>query len=387
MTEALHTHLHRPEDLLAVREHCHHQDAALAPAVDAWLQQAEVDLDAKPWSVVEKQTVPPSGDVHDYMSLGTYWWPNPDTKDGLPYVRQDGQRNPEGEEFDSHRLHETFGRIWRLTIAGWVSDDLRFADRAVHLLRVWFLDSATRMNPHLQYAQHIPGHCDGRGIGIVDTNTFPKLLDAVAILRFLQRLPEEDVAGLNQWFADYLDWLIMSTHGRNERRYFNNHAVQYDKQVAALALATGRRDVATLVLDAVPVRRFMRQIEPDGRMPEELARTLSLTYETFNLLNFMDLSDLARNVDIDLWHHETDDGRSLGQAVRWWVDHGAADGTWTGGEQIAPANPLAICEVLRRAAIHLDSTYEASIADVAQEQPAAMGLQLTHPLASIAQSV
>ncbi len=26
----------------------------------------------------------PSGDPHDYMSMGPYWWPNPDTPDGLP---------------------------------------------------------------------------------------------------------------------------------------------------------------------------------------------------------------------------------------------------------------------------------------------------------------
>lgn len=28
----------------------------------------------------------PSGNPHDYTSMGPYWWPNPDTPDGLPYV-------------------------------------------------------------------------------------------------------------------------------------------------------------------------------------------------------------------------------------------------------------------------------------------------------------
>src|SRR5262245_11940190 len=51
-----------------------------------------------PFSVMDKQMLPPSGDKHDYMSMGTYWWPNPNTANGLPYIRRDGERNPEIEK-------------------------------------------------------------------------------------------------------------------------------------------------------------------------------------------------------------------------------------------------------------------------------------------------
>jgi Alginate lyase len=51
-------------------------------------------LELEPPTVVRKQTLPPSGDIHDYLSMAPYWWPNPDTPDGLPWVQRDGDVNP-----------------------------------------------------------------------------------------------------------------------------------------------------------------------------------------------------------------------------------------------------------------------------------------------------
>ena len=47
------------------------------------------------YSVTDKTLSPPSGNKHDYMSLAPYWWPNPNTANGLPYIRRDGVVNPE----------------------------------------------------------------------------------------------------------------------------------------------------------------------------------------------------------------------------------------------------------------------------------------------------
>lgn len=37
----------------------------------------------------------PSGNIHDYASVSRYRWANPDTPDGLPWVRRDGELNPD----------------------------------------------------------------------------------------------------------------------------------------------------------------------------------------------------------------------------------------------------------------------------------------------------
>ncbi|MFK5282667.1 alginate lyase family protein, partial [Lacticaseibacillus paracasei] len=42
----------------------------------------------KLYSVMNKKQFPPSGDKHDYMSTGPYWWPDPTKPDGLPYIRK-----------------------------------------------------------------------------------------------------------------------------------------------------------------------------------------------------------------------------------------------------------------------------------------------------------
>jgi len=51
---------------------------------------------------------PPSAQVergrcpHDFYSNGDYWWPNPKTTNGLPYV-QDATRQTNPENFTAHR--------------------------------------------------------------------------------------------------------------------------------------------------------------------------------------------------------------------------------------------------------------------------------------------
>ncbi len=55
-------------------------------------------------AVTDKLFPAPSGDKHDYVSLSKYFWPNPKTSDGLPYVLLDGETNPENRQYDASRL-------------------------------------------------------------------------------------------------------------------------------------------------------------------------------------------------------------------------------------------------------------------------------------------
>jgi hypothetical protein len=69
-----------------------------------------------------------------------------------------------------------------LALAYYLSGREPYAAAAAKLLRVFFLNPATRMNPHLEYAQFIPGKNTGREIGIIATTGLSPLIDAVGML-------------------------------------------------------------------------------------------------------------------------------------------------------------------------------------------------------------
>src|SRR6266436_1621095 len=55
-----------------------------------------------PFSVMQKDRTPPSGNKHDYMSQAPYFWADPKSPTGLPYIQRDGERNPEIEKISDH---------------------------------------------------------------------------------------------------------------------------------------------------------------------------------------------------------------------------------------------------------------------------------------------
>ena len=120
--------------------------------------------------VMMKRAVPASGDRHDYMSLSRYYWPDPGSADGFPYVRRDGETNPDVDLYDRNRITELADNVCALTVGFYLTDDLRYGAKAGEMIRTWFLDEVTSMNPGLDYSQMIPGKNGGKGrpSGIID---------------------------------------------------------------------------------------------------------------------------------------------------------------------------------------------------------------------------
>ena len=354
-------------------------DKGLEPAVERLRRDADRQLELGPWSVMDKKVVPPSGDKHDYMSVGPYWWPDPRKPDGLPYVRRDGEVNPERHDYDNVGLGKMAGAVETLALAFYLTDHEPYAARAATLLRVWFLDEATRMNPHLTYGQAIPGRCTGRGIGIIDTTRLVRLADAAGMLAGAEAWADADQRGLHDWFRRYLGWLRTSRHGKAEARTTNNHGTWYDVQAAAFALFVGEEDIARRVLEEAKARRIAAQIQPDGRQPRELARTKSWDYSTMNLKGMFDLATLGDRVGVDLWRFETADGRSIRKALDFLVPVAAGTQTWR-HKQIKALEPERLASLLRRAAIAYDEPrYEALLRGVLGGRLAADRLRLLHP--------
>ncbi len=301
------------DHLARVRQQLNHP--AYARAYQALKQRADRDLSMQPPSVMDKDYVPSSGSKHDYVSLSRYFWPDPSKPDGLPYIIRDGVSNPELGKFDRNRLSAMAEAVYRLALTYYFSGEEQYAGKATELIRVWFLDKATAMNPNLRYAQHIPGVAEGRCFGVIDAYSFVNMLDGVQLLEQSKSFTAKDSKRLKAWFSRFLQWLQTHPQAQQEGRQKNNHATAYDVQLAAYALYTGNSKAFAEVLEQFPSRRIATQIEPDGRQPQELRRTLAFGYSQYNITHILDLMLMVKHRNMDFRPYCTVGDRSLFKAM------------------------------------------------------------------------
>ena len=303
-------------DLVAARARLASGDRSLQPALAKLLAEAEKTLTLRPPTVMTKTLTAASGDKHDYLSFGPYWWPDPSKPDGLPYIRRDGEVNPTSREgADDDALETLCLATETLGLAYWFTGDERFAEKAIQLVRVWFLDPATRMNPNLQHAQAIPGITTGRGIGIIGSRRLTLLNDGLALLGNSPAWTAPERTAFRAWLGEFYHWLTTSKNGQDERGELNNHGTWYDVQVAHLALVLDRPEEAKKILAEGLTRRLASEVQPDGSQPLELARTKSLDYSLMNLEALFTCAQLAGPLGVDWWGFRTADGRSLRAAL------------------------------------------------------------------------
>ncbi|MEO6392866.1 MAG: alginate lyase family protein [Pyrinomonadaceae bacterium] len=302
----------------------------LRPALVKLESDAQKALGIPALSITAKTALPPSGDKHDYLSQAPYWWPNPDKPTGLPYIRRDGETNPEIKQIPDHAvLDQMINAVITLAAAYYFTGKEAYAAKAAEILRGWFLDPKTKMNPNLEFAQAIPGVNTGRGIGIIETRNLPYVIDAIGLLNGSRPWGAADQAGIQSWFVKFLAWLTESPNGRDESDEKNNHGTFYDVQVVAYSLFTGKTEAAKKALESAKKIRIVEQLEPDGRQPLELARTKSWNYSNMNLEGLLMLAALGESAGVDLWNYKAADGRSIRRAIDFLFPFALNPKTWT----------------------------------------------------------
>lgn len=288
-------------------------------------ERAEAALGSGPYSVTDKSSLPPSGDLHDYWHPAPYWWPNPSTSDGLPYVRKDGERMPgtalydlESGKYDRTRVQQMFDDATILALAGQAFQDHRYYRHAADLLRTWFVEPATRMNPHLLYAQVRRGHDGdvGMGSGIIEFKDIYYLLDAARLIAKSGALDVHDAEAFRVWLEAYVRWLRENEPGQRECQAENNHGVYFDIQVGAIAAFLGDRALAAEVRNRARLR-ILSQISSDGSQAHELERTRPRHYVCFSLSGWTTLARIVSAFGGDLWDFRPPGTGSLCAAFEW----------------------------------------------------------------------
>jgi len=324
-------------------------DKELSTQLSLLLKEADELLTMKPVSVMEKAFLPVSGNKHDYMSQAPYFWYDSSKPNGRPYVRRDGVRNPEIYKItDRSNLGKLDHATRILSMAWYFTDDEKYAAKAGSLLRTWFLDDTTSMNPHLNYGQAIPGINDGRGIGIIETVSLTGIADAAGLLSTSKSWTTADQRGLKQWYNDYLAWMLTSKNGLEEHAAKNNHGTWFYVQAVDFALFCGNIEKARMLAEESK-KRLDSQLTADGAQPLELERTAALGYSTFNLQAWFRLATLAAHVQVDLWSFTTSKGAGLRRALDWLSPYALGDKSWP-YQQINPYNKNELFPLMSQAA-------------------------------------
>ncbi len=316
------TYLWRPHWLEAIANDKDARAKALA--------SGEKSLSSPIYSVTDKSRTIPNASLHDYISIGPYWWPDPNSKDGLPYIRRDGEFNPErnGDNFDKARIRSLGNDAKALSVAYYISGDERFAKHAAKQLRAWFITPETRMNPNFNFAQGIPGRVNGRPFGIIESSSLSTIVEALGLLRTSDALSEEEHRAIRKWYSDFTRWLATSKLGKEEMSKQNNHGIFYDFYLSHFALYTGSVGVSEKLATRFLEQRIAVQMDKKGRFPKELDRTRSWHYSHYLMSGALQLATISECVNVNLWTDTLPKGRSMGTAIAFLSQYWSGEKKW-----------------------------------------------------------
>lgn len=323
------------------------------------VEKADRHLAGESYSVTYKKATTPSGDKRDYISMGPYWWADPSKPDGLPYIRRDGEVNPECREnyTDFQNLKGVIAAVRDLRIAYFATNNNLYARRAEELLRIFFVDNETKMNPNLNYGQFVPGHNSGRCFGIIELSGIPSLLEDLTALERDKVWDKTLTSQMHSWMSDMLEWLLNSQIGTEERNTLNNHATHYDRLCVAIYIYIGEPKSAREYITKYTLPRLPQQIAKDGSQPKELARTKSWNYSTMNLKGFIEIAQLGEQVGYDLWHYSKGEHIYIKSMIDWFVPYlnGEREWTWRQIHKTKVENIRPIMEIA--AEVYKDGSY------------------------------
>lgn len=252
------------------------------------VKRADKALSEGPWTVTGKSDKFVS-DVHDYASIGPYWWPDPKNPGG-PYIRKDGIVNPEYHEYDSEKLGKLEVAVKYLALAYCFTDNKLYRDTMLDYVRVWFIKPSTRMNPNFDHGQIVPNMNNnaGRPFGLIEALSFTQISEAMELVDGIRKVDGKTMKAYRRWCREFADWMMNSEIGRQESEGKNNHGLAYDVTLTRFLLECGDNAAADKVMKEFRTRRLEPQIMEDGSMPQELARTRALHYSLYNLTHIID---------------------------------------------------------------------------------------------------
>ena len=242
---------------------------------------AERHMKEGPWSVTTERPQGIAMDIHEFYSEAPYWWPQ-DGDPKAPYVRRDGQTNPNRFVANKNALTAMSDAVFTLGTAAYLLDDPRYAQRAARDIHTWFINPKSRMTP----TWSIPRPS---AISIMDAalassmaayssapsrgwNSSPKPASGT---------PKTRPSSRSGFRIPHLAHHQRQRRQREARRQQSRHLV--DRPGRRHRHLRRRRRQQKAAFNYYRDHIFPRQIKSDGSAPREETRTRSLWYSAFNL--------------------------------------------------------------------------------------------------------
>ena len=262
--------------------------------------------------------------INDYISYAPYWWPNPNTSNGLPYIKKDGVWRKEcilySEESytnDRSSLQLLVDRLTKLSLSYKKSKDQEILEYICSQIYQWFIDEDTKMNPNLNFAQTRRGISKTNSYGIIDFKDIYYFLAAIKLI-------EKDIINHNKsiydqftyWLIEYKMWLSNSESGKKESCSANNHGTCYLLQKGSIEGFINNKDQLFNIYITANLL-ILNSIDNEGKQHNELDRTLSKHYATFNLQQFINLNYLLNNSIKQSFFDNSCENNKLILAIKW----------------------------------------------------------------------
>lgn len=246
---------------------------------DRIISQANASLNTAPQSVTFGGKIPLSGDIHDYYTDPTY------LTDGVPYPNRDRYDMDAYQTFASAVKNLGFGYAF--------TQDNRYAEKAISLIKVFCLDPATKLNPKITSGD----------ASIVFMNQGAILLHGVDLLLSYPDWPSNELAEFKAW----INAMASLYKHKASRNNFGNW------QVLFLMLSAVILNDNSLLQFAISEWKGLIdvQVRSDGALIYEITRTNSLSYSTYSIQPMIMGAEVARHQHVNLYDYKMADGRSL----------------------------------------------------------------------------
>lgn len=275
---------------------------------------ADRNLRSKPFSVVDKRDhvlhMPANASLNHYQNLGIYTWrvhelpPDVDYAELQPlsssaspwgdrfqdlveglrdarfrerhaneFVRWDGKMRPDGklwgpgsEAYDRSRAFDMITNVTLYSLAHFYTGQSKYAEKAVSLVRTWFLHPATRMLPSKAFVQW--SRPNQEATGLFQLRDFAYALDGLALVQRSTAWTQKDDVAMVAWCTAYAKDISTA----RERTSKSAHGWWYILQFAAVSRCAGTDIPRILVSVKGTIDKLVRvgATRPNGALPREM---------------------------------------------------------------------------------------------------------------------